>query len=258
MISSRAVLISSSLRQSRPACRPGSPFCSAPRSISPLGSPCLGSFLVLSFRPVHIVISSSRLALLPFLSSSRRGLPHSWRRIGGGDGRQRRWRRGFSLRAVFLSSLSFALSSGSHHRGDLDERDHFIISSVRLISLIPHCPGSSWNGGGIGPVIFQASNDGMAASRLIISSHYLIPSPSWSVSPGRLVSCVSSGVSHDTPGTSTSGRGGRNKQANTKKPGRVGDGTRNRGARRGEERNDDHKITRTEGRNKDGGQASRG
>lgn len=51
------------------------------------------------------------------------------------------------------------------------------------------------------------------------------------------------------------GRGGRSKQANTKEQGMAG--TKNRGARRGEKRNDDHKTTRTEGRNKDGGQASK-
>lgn len=137
-----------------PVCR----FAWAPRSISPLSLSCLGSFLFYRFVRFVRFISSSHLALLPFLSLSRRCLPHSWRRIGGGDGRQRRWRRGFSLRAVFLSSLSFALSSGSHHRGGLDGRDrlivssshHLIISSVRLISLVPRCPIISSRSGGVG------------------------------------------------------------------------------------------------------------
>lgn len=53
-----------------------------PRSVAPglsfrPGSPCVCSFIVLSLRSVHLVIPSSRLILLSFLSSSRRSLPHS-------------------------------------------------------------------------------------------------------------------------------------------------------------------------------------
>lgn len=144
MISSRAVLISSSLRQSRPACRPGSPFCSAPRSISPLGSPCLGSFLVLSFRPVHLVISScSRVISI--------AIPSGLAPIHGGEGSDNgRWQRAvfFFSCAVFLSSLSFASSLGSPRRGVGSFPfptvaasawvPHHLIRSVHLIR--PHCP----------------------------------------------------------------------------------------------------------------------
>lgn len=75
---------------------PGSPFHRRPSSFiasSGLSAPRL----VPSCRPV--VLSSypschfARLSL--FLSSSRRGLSNSWRRIGSGGSRQRRRRRGF-------------------------------------------------------------------------------------------------------------------------------------------------------------------
>lgn len=101
-----------------------------------------------SARPVlsscRLVVLSSR-SLIVFLSSSRRGLPYSWRRINSSEGRQRRRRRGF-LCAVFFSSLSFVMPSGSPRRGR-----HLIVSVpvvavstgpppyhlIRLISIAP-------------------------------------------------------------------------------------------------------------------------
>lgn len=220
MISSRAVLISSSLRQSRPACRPGSPFCSAPRSISPLGSPCLGSFLVLSFRPVHLVISScSRVISI--------AIPSGLAPIHGGEGSDNgRWQRAvffFLVRRfpqLVVIRLVIRLSSSGRrivsvpHRGGLgvgSSSSHPLGSSHS--SPLPNHLISSRNGG-VGPVIFQASNDGMTTPRLILSSHHLIPSVMERL-VRRLVSCVSSSVSNNTPGTSTSGLGGRSKQTNT-------------------------------------------
>lgn len=142
-------------------------------------------------------ISSSRLALVSFLSLSRRVLPQFMAAKGatmGGGGV-----RSFFSCAVFLSSLSFASSLGSPRRGVGSFPfptvaasawvPHHLIRSVHLIR--PHCPIISSHHGteALVSVVFQASNDGMAVS----SAHHLIPSPSWSVSPGRLVSCVSPG-----------------------------------------------------------------
>lgn len=96
-------------------------------------------------------------------------------------------------------------------------------------------------------VIFQASNDGMAA---IPSVHHLIPSPSWSVSPAVSSHGVSSGISSPYTGSSTED-GMKMKQASEhartgRGPGReteesVGakDGTRTARQRETEERNED-------------------
>ena len=198
-----------------PVCR----FAWAPRSISPLSLSCLGSFLFYRFVRFVRFISSSHLALLPFLSLSRRCLPHSWRRIGGGDGRQRRWRRGFSLRAVFLSSLSFALSSGSHHRGGLDGRDRLIVSSSHHLICpanltrppLPHhliTERRRWRLSS-----FKQATTAWRSPRLIISSH-----PRHGASrPGVSSHASRPGISSTYTGSSTSRRGGRSKQTNTQK-----------------------------------------
>ena len=218
MISSRAVLISSSLRPSRPACHPGlsSRFVVSPgfpvprlvsRSIVPPGS----------YR--HLVISScSRVISI--------AIPSGLAPIHGGEGSDNgRWRRAvfFLVRRfpqLVVIRLVIRLSSSGRrivsvpHRGGLgvgSSSSHPLGSSHS--SPLPNHLISSRNGG-VGPVIFQASNDGMTTPRLILSSHHLIPSVMERL-VRRLVSCVSSSVSNNTPGTSTSGLGGRSKQTNT-------------------------------------------
>lgn len=198
-------------------------------------------------------ISSSRLALVSFLSLSRLVLSQFMAAKGatmGGGG----VRSFFFSCAVFLSSLSFASSLGSPRRGVGSFPfptvaasawvPHHLIRSVHLIR--PHCPIISSHHGteALVSVVFQASNDGMAVS----SDHHLIPSSSWSVSP-----VISSHASRRAsrphiPGHQRGRDEGRSKQTNTQE--RGGTGTRNRGARRGEEQKRERQYngdgTRTE------------
>lgn len=130
-------------------------FRSAPQSLAPPGSPVprpvLRPVATPRFSSRHLVISSShpvisfayrflssyRIGLVPFTAAKRR---RWWRATGTEAG-------GFFSCAVFLSSLSFAPSSGSPHRG---RRPIVVVSTVvvsttaphhliRFISLIPHC-----------------------------------------------------------------------------------------------------------------------
>lgn len=97
--------------------------------------------------------------------------------------------------------------------GIVSSSHHLIISSVRLISLVPRCPIISSRSGGVGACHLsskQRRHGGPSAHRLIPSSQ---PIPVMERLARHLVSCVSSSVSNDTPGTSTSRRG-RTKQAN--------------------------------------------
>lgn len=165
------------------------PVC-RPRLVVSLGSPCVCSFLVLSLRSFHLVIPSSRLILLSFLSSSRRCLPHSWRRIGSW-GRQLGWRRAF-LDAPFSSAhyrsprhQVLIIGGAAPDRCGFDGAVSTVPSHhlIRLVSLVPIATSSHHGAEALVSVVFQASNYGMAVPRLIISSHHLIPSPSWSVLP---------------------------------------------------------------------------
>ena len=128
-------------------------------------------------------------------------------------------------RAVFLSSLSFALSSGSPRRGR------------RLIVFVPRRCGLD------GFLIISSGSS--------ISSNHLIPS--WSVSPAVSSNASRADVSHDMLGAST-GREGRSKQANTKTRTRKRD--EKPGSKTGRGRNERNKTTEMErGRNEDGKQA---
>ena len=196
------------------------PVC-RPRLVVSLGSPCVCSFLVLSLRSVHLVIPSSRLILLSFLSSSRRCLPHSWRRIGSW-GRQLGWRRDF-LYAPFSSAdyrsprhqvliigggrrpivvgstgrsrrCPLIISSGSSHSSPLPhlitERRRWCLSYFKQATTTWRSLGSS--------------------SHPIISSH---PRHGASCPPFRLMASRRASRPH-IPGHQR-GRGGRSKQANT-------------------------------------------
>lgn len=247
MISSRAVLISSSLRPSRPACHPG---LSSRFVVSPgLPVPRLVSRSIVPLGPSrHLVLLSCHFYRYPVGFC-----PNSWRR------RERQWEVAacglfFFSCAVFLSSLSFASSLGSPRRGVGSFPfptvaasawvPHHLIRSVHLIR--PHCPIISSHHGteALVSVVCEASNDGMAVS----SAHHLIPSSSWSVSP-----VISSHASRRAsrphiPGHQRGRDEGRSKQTNTQE--RGGTGTRNRGARRGEEQKRERQYngdgTRTE------------
>lgn len=238
-----------------PACR----FAWALCSISPLDLSCLGSFLFYRFVPAHLVLSLSRPALLPCLSLSRLA-PSMAAKGAGKRGRQ----RGFSLRAVFLSSLSFVLSSGSHHRGGLDGRDHLIISSS-------HPSGSSYSSP-LSHLITerrrwclssfkQATTAWRPSPRFIISSHHLIPSshpiPVMERLARRLVSWRL--VGHLVPiyRVINGGRDENEASKRTRKNG-EGTGTRKRVVGRGEGRNENGNTTGT-GRwqHKNGKQASK-
>ena len=70
----------------RPACRPGSPFRSAPRSISPLGLSCLGSFLFYRF----IRFSSRPLVILSCSLAVFIAIPSGLAPIHGGEGSRQR------------------------------------------------------------------------------------------------------------------------------------------------------------------------
>lgn len=228
------------------------PVC-RPRLVVSLGSPCVCSFLVLSLRSFHLVISPSRLALLPFLSSSRRCLPHSWRRIGSW-GRQLVWRRDF-LYAPFSSAhyrsprhqvLIIGGGGGARslwvRRGGLDGA----LSSSHPARLTrPHCHIISSRSGGVGVCRLsskQRRHGGSSAHHLIPSSH---PIPVMERLARHLVPCVSSGISSPYTGSSTGT--GRTKQASEHaKPGRETgeqdgetDGTRTARQRETEERNEE-------------------
>lgn len=167
---------------------PGSPPC----------RPVPSSSLVSLYRPAWFVSSCRPIIRFAcrFLSSSRRGLSHSWRRIGSGgratgmvDGLfMRRFTQLIIVRPVirFSSSGRRMIVVGPTGRF----RREFLTRYARLIRLIhltsPPFPrlimerGEAWV-----PVIFQASNDITASIpswRVILGSsshpHHLIPSPS--------------------------------------------------------------------------------
>lgn len=128
-----------------PACR----FARALCSISPLDLSCLGSFLFYRFVPAHLVLSLSRLALLPFLSLSRLAPSMAAKGAGNGDAGGAFLYAPFSS-AHYRSSCHLVLIIGAA------STDGIISSSYPSCSSHspPHCPVSSWNGGGVGPVSF--------------------------------------------------------------------------------------------------------
>lgn len=248
-----AVLISSSLRPSRSACHPGSPFCSAPRSVSPLGLSCLGSFPFYRF----VRFSSRPLGRLILFSCRFYRYHVGACPIHDGEGSRQR-----DVAACGLFSLVHRFPQLIIIRPVIrlfqsrwrlivppppcePRRLFLIISSARLVSLVPIATSSHHGAEALVSVVFQASNDGMAVPRLIISSHHFIPSPSWSVSPAVSSHGVSSGISSPYTGSSTGT--GRTKQASEHaKPGReTGEqdgetnGTRTARQRETEERNED-------------------
>lgn len=239
-----------------PACR----FAWALCSISPLDLSCLGSFLFYRFVPARLVLSLSRLALLPFLSLSRLAPSMAAKGAGNGDA------GGAFLYAPFSSARCHlprhqALLVGSSDRFRSppwrSRRGFLIISSVRLVLLVPIVL-SHHGAEALVSVIFQASNDGMAA---IPSVHHLIPSshpiPVMERLVRRLVSCVSLGVSSPYTGSSTKDVMKTKASKRTRKNG-EGTGTRNRGVGRDEGRNENGNTTGT-GRwqHKNGKQASK-
>ena len=235
-----------------PVCRLGSPFCSAPRSISPLGLVVSRLVPVLSVRPV-LVSSSRHLILLScrFYRYPVGACPNSWRRREQATG-------GGGVRSFFFSRAPFSpahyhsprhqvlIIGGASDRCGLDGTVSTVSSHhlIRIVSLVPIVP-SHHGAEALVSVVFQASNNGMAVPRFIISSHHFIPSPSWSVSPAVSSHGVSSGISSPYTGSSTGT--GRTKQASEHaKPGRETEeqdgetnGTRTARQRETEERNED-------------------
>lgn len=136
------------------------------------------------------------------------------------------------------SSRRWASNRFRPRRGGFD--DGFLVISSGLIHLARPIAPVHQIVDGMSPVISQASNDITASipswrfPGFIISSIHLIPFPSWSVSPvissAHLVMRLGQ-ASHNIPGTST---GTDEASKRTRKPGRE-NGTRNRGARRGED-----------------------
>ena len=190
MFSSRAVLISSSLLLA-PLAVPVRRFARLPASSSPRSAyRCLGSSRSIAppglSRPSsyrHLILLACRfsIAILSGLIPIHGG---GWRTMGTvSDGLF------FFSCAVFLSSLSFAPSSGSPPSwrrmivmgptGRSRRRSIIISSGSSYSSPLPPS-GSSWKRGEAGmPVIFQASNGIMASiSSWSLSAHHLIPSPS--------------------------------------------------------------------------------
>lgn len=210
MISSRAVLISSSLRPSRPACRPG---LSSRLVVSPgLSVPSLRSTCRVSARSCSIgssrLISSSRyLVLLSCRVYRYLGLPHPWRRReqANGDASGAFLYAPFSS-AHYRSSCHLVLIIGAASTDVIISSSHHLIRPARLTR--PHCPISSRSGGvGVCHLSSKQRRHGGhplgSSSHPIISSHHLIPSPSWSVSPAVSSHGVSSGISSPYTGSST-------------------------------------------------------
>lgn len=219
MISSRAVLISSSLRPSRPACHPGlsSRFVVSPGL--PVPSPrsacrvsarsCSIGSSGSSGSSRHLILLSCRFYRYPVGACPIHGGGLAAGMVGNGDGGGAFLYAPFSS-AHYRSHCHRVLIIGAVSTdGIVSSSHHLIISSVRLISLVPRCPIISSRSGGVGAC--HLSSKQRQHGGLLGSSSHPIPVM------GRLVSCVSSSVSHDTPGTSTSRRGGRSKQTNTQK-----------------------------------------
>lgn len=264
MISSRAVLISSSLRPSRPACRPGlssrlvvSPGLSVPS----LRSTCRVSARSCSIGSSRLVSSSRYLVLLSCRFYRYLGLPHPWRRREQATGTPaglfftRRFPQLVVICLVIRLSSSGRRIVSVPHRGGLG-----------VGSSLSHPSGSSYSS----PLSYliterrrwclssfkQATTAWRPSPRFIISSHHLIPSPSWSVS-----SAVSSHASRWASRPHIPGHQRRRDENEASKRTRKngeGTGTRNRGVGRDEGRNENGNTTGT-GRwqHKNGKQASK-